>query len=95
MHIQHRDDGTLGSNGADLRQDFAFTVLLPLRDQHRPIGHAGSGPGSTIAVLSFIDRNTPITLAAAVDLDEPDRFIKLFEQLNIDIGRGKKYLAKP
>ena len=47
----------------------------------RLAGHAGSGPGSTVVVFSFLDLATPRTLAAAVDVDDPDTFPKLIEHL--------------
>jgi len=54
--------------------------------ERRAIGHAGSGPGSTTVVFSFIDRKTPVTLAAASDIDEQNAFIKLIEHLKTEAG---------
>ena len=62
--------------------------------ERRAIGHAGSGPGSTIVAFSFIDRERPQTLAAAIDVDEPDTFPKLIDQLSL-IGAENRDVGPP
>jgi hypothetical protein len=52
----------------------------------RAVGHAGQGPGSTTVVFSFLDRERPQTLAAAVDVDDGDTFLKLIDQLRSRAG---------
>jgi CubicO group peptidase (beta-lactamase class C family) len=54
-------------------------MIEPARPGERLAGHAGSGPGGTITVLSAL--NGRRTFAAAVDADAPDTFPKLIEYL--------------
>jgi D-alanyl-D-alanine carboxypeptidase len=52
----------------------------------RDFGHAGSGPGSTIVVFSFLDLESPRTLASAVDTDQPNGFLKMIDDLRSAVG---------
>jgi CubicO group peptidase (beta-lactamase class C family) len=63
-------------------EDFGYGLGLmiePARLAERLVGHAGSGPGSTIAVFSAL--NGRRTFAAATRTDEPTTFPKLIEHL--------------
>jgi D-alanyl-D-alanine carboxypeptidase len=67
---------------AEAPEDFGYGLGLmiePARPGERLIGHAGSGPHSTIAVFSALMGRR--TLAAAVGTDAPDTFRKLIEHL--------------
>jgi CubicO group peptidase (beta-lactamase class C family) len=52
----------------------------------RAVGHAGSGPGSTVVVFSFLNLESPRTLAAEVDTSEPEGFLTLIDDLRSEIG---------
>lgn len=65
---------------ATAREDFGYGLGLmiePARPGERLVGHAGSGPGSTIAVFSGLKAQR--TVAAAVGTDGPDAFPRLIE----------------
>ncbi|PYQ92402.1 MAG: serine hydrolase [Acidobacteria bacterium] len=67
---------------ADAPEDFGYGLGLmiePARPGERLVGHAGSGPGSTITVFSALMGRR--TFAAAVSTDAPDTFPKLIEYL--------------
>jgi hypothetical protein len=67
---------------ASAPDDFGYSLGLmiePARPGERLAGHAGSGPGSTIAVFSAL--NGRRTFAAAVGADAADTFPKLIEYL--------------
>jgi CubicO group peptidase (beta-lactamase class C family) len=66
----------------DAPEDFGYGLGLmiePARPGERLVGHAGSGPGSTIAVFSAVVGKR--TFAAAVGTDAPDTFPKLIDLL--------------
>jgi D-alanyl-D-alanine carboxypeptidase len=63
---------------ADFGYGLGLMIEPALRGQ-RLVGHAGSGPGSTITVFSEMSARR--TFAAAVDAAEPDTLAKLIEHL--------------
>jgi D-alanyl-D-alanine carboxypeptidase len=66
----------------DAPDDFGYglgVMIEPARHGERFGGHAGSGPGSTIAVFSGLIRQR--TFAASVGTDAPDTFPQLIEHL--------------
>jgi CubicO group peptidase (beta-lactamase class C family) len=70
------------SYDANAPEDFGYGLGLMIeraRPGQRLVGHAGSGPGSTITVFSAV--NGRRTVAAAVGTDAPDTFPKLIEYL--------------
>jgi len=72
------------SYGADVNapEDAGYGLGLMIESAgpvERLAGHAGSGPGSSIAVFSALTAKR--TFAAAVDADAPDAFIKLIDHL--------------
>jgi D-alanyl-D-alanine carboxypeptidase len=72
------------SYDADARapDDFGYGLgfmIEPGRPGERFVGHAGSGPGSTLTVFSAMHGRR--TFAAAVDTNEPDAFPKLIDHL--------------
>lgn len=67
---------------ADAPEDFGYGLGLmiePARPGERLVGHAGSGPGSTITVFSALMGKR--TFAAAVSTDASDTFPKLIDYL--------------
>lgn len=77
MRLPRRYDGE-----ADAPEDFGYglgLMLEPVRPGERFAGHAGGGPGSTIAVFSALMGRR--TFAVAVGTDAPDTFPKLLGHL--------------